>query len=118
MEQHPRSKPVRMLMHLGTVLFFALLLSACLWAWKQGLFRSLDTLQAFIDSYEVGAPLIFVLLQVLQILVAVSRGDTGKQHIFNNIQPDKTETGVAEFRCSHRRNGQRYIVERMPLRRS
>ena len=74
MEQHPRSKPVRILMRLGTVLFFALLISACLWAWKQGLFRSLDTLQAFIDSYEVGAPLIFVLLQVLQILMAYIPG--------------------------------------------
>ena len=74
MEQHPRSKPVRMLMRLGTVLFFALLISACLWAWKQGLFRSLDTLQAFVASYEVGAPLVFLLLQVLQILMAFIPG--------------------------------------------
>ncbi|MBQ4577521.1 MAG: TVP38/TMEM64 family protein [Clostridia bacterium] len=74
MEPRPHSRPVRLLMHLGTGLFFLLLGLLCFWAWRLGLFRSLDTLQAFIDSYEVGAPLIFVLLQVLQILMAFIPG--------------------------------------------
>ncbi len=74
MEHKPRSKTVQTLMRLGTLLFFLLVGLLCLWAWKKGLFRSLDTLQAFIDSYEVGAPLIFVLLQVLQILMAFIPG--------------------------------------------
>lgn len=74
MESRPHSRPVRLLMHLGTGLFFLLLGLLCFWAWRLGLFRSLDTLQAFIDSYEVGAPLIFLLLQVLQILLAFIPG--------------------------------------------
>lgn len=74
MEKKPRSRPVQTLMRLGTVLFFAALALLCWRAWRLGLFKSLDTLQAFIASYEVGAPLIFLLLQVLQILMAFIPG--------------------------------------------
>lgn len=70
----PRSRRVQALMRLGTVLFFAVLGLLCLRAWQLGLFRSLDTLQAFIASYGIGAPLIFILLQVLQILMAFIPG--------------------------------------------
>lgn len=72
--EKPRSRRVQVLMRLGTVLFFAVLGLLCLRAWQLGLFRSLDTLQAFIASYGIGAPLIFILLQVLQILMAFIPG--------------------------------------------
>lgn len=72
--EKPRSRRVQALMRLGTVLFFAVLGLLCLRAWQLGLFRSLDTLQAFIASYGIGAPLIFILLQVLQILMAFIPG--------------------------------------------
>ena len=68
------SRRVQRLLQTGTVLFFLLLLLLCLWAWRAGLFRSLDTLQAFMDQYPVAAPLIFVALQVLQILMAFVPG--------------------------------------------
>ena len=74
MTHKPRSRWVQWLMQLGTVLFFAVLLLLCWKAWRMGLFRSLDTLQAFVASYAVGAPLIFVVLQVLQILMAFIPG--------------------------------------------
>ena len=74
MTHKPRSRWVQWLMQLGTVLFFAVVLLLCWKAWRMGLFRSLDTLQAFVASYAVGAPLIFVVLQVLQILMAFIPG--------------------------------------------
>ena len=74
MSEKPRSRPVQTLMRLGTVLFFAALVLLCWRAWRLGLFKSPDTLQAFIASYGVGAPLIFLLLQVLQILMAFIPG--------------------------------------------
>lgn len=74
MEQKTHSKPVQTLLRAGTVLFFLLLGLLCLWAWRQGLFDSLDTLQAFVDGYEVAGPLVFLALQVLQILMAFIPG--------------------------------------------
>ena len=65
MAHKPRSRWVQRLMQLGTAVFFAVLLLLCWKAWRMGLFRSLDTLQTFVASYEVGAPLVFLLLQVL-----------------------------------------------------
>ena len=74
MSHKPRSRWVQRLMQLGTVAFFAFLLLLCWKAWRMGLFGSLDTLQDFVASYELGAPLIFVALQVLQILMAFIPG--------------------------------------------
>ena len=74
MAHNPRSRWVQRLMQLGTAVFFAVLLLLCWKAWRMGLFRSLDTLQTFVASYEVGAPLVFLLLQVLQILMAFIPG--------------------------------------------
>lgn len=73
MEQKPRSW-VQRLLKLGTVLFFVLLAALCLKGWRMGLFRSLDTLQAYIEGTGVWAPLVFLLLQVLQILMAFIPG--------------------------------------------
>lgn len=74
MERRPHSKPVQTLLRIGTVLFFALLGLLCLWAWRRGLFASLDTLQAFVDGCGMGGPLVFLALQVLQILMAFVPG--------------------------------------------
>ncbi len=73
MEQKPRSW-VQRLLKLGTVLFFVLLAALCLKGWRMGLFRSLDTLQAYIEGTGVWAPLAFLLLQVLQIVMAFIPG--------------------------------------------
>lgn len=73
MEQKPRSW-VQRLLKIGTVLFFALLAALCLKGWRMGLFRSLDTLQTYIEDTGVWAPLAFLLLQVLQIVMAFIPG--------------------------------------------
>lgn len=55
--------------NLAAVFLLAVLLFACLWAWRVGIFRDLDTLRTFV--YDVGwaAPLIPIALHLLQILV-------------------------------------------------
>lgn len=73
MEQKPRSW-VQRLLKIGTVLFFVLLAALCLKGWRMGLFRSLDTLQMYIEGTGVWAPLAFLLLQVLQIVMAFIPG--------------------------------------------
>ena len=74
MNDKPRSRLVRNLMRAGGVLFFTVLSLLCLQGWRMGLFRSLDTLQSFIRSKGAWAPVIFLLLHVLQILMAFIPG--------------------------------------------
>ncbi len=74
MEKRPRSRRVQILLNIGTVLFFLLLGLLCLRGWQLGLFKSVDTLQAYIEARGAWAPLVFLLLQVLQILMAFIPG--------------------------------------------
>ena len=74
MEKHPRSKRVQRLLNCGTALFFILLGLLFLRGWQLGLFKSLDTLQSYIEGTGAWAPLVFLLLQVVQILMAFIPG--------------------------------------------
>ncbi len=74
MDQKPRSRRVQFLLNAGTALFFVLLALLCLRGWQLGLFKSMDTLQAYIEARGVWAPLAFLALQVLQILMAFIPG--------------------------------------------
>ncbi len=74
MEKRPRSRRVQHLMNAGAVGFVLLLILLCVRGWQLGLFKSLDTLQAYIESTGVWAPLAFLVLQVLQILMAFIPG--------------------------------------------
>ena len=68
------SRWARLLMCAAAVLFFLTLLVLCLGAWRLGLFGSVDALQAFVASWEVAAPLVFLALQILQILASFIPG--------------------------------------------
>ncbi len=74
MEKRPRSRRVQILLNTGTVLFFVLLGLLCLRGWQLGLFKSMDTLQTYIQARGAWAPLAFMILQVLQILMAFIPG--------------------------------------------
>lgn len=73
-EKRPRSPRARRWMNAGAVLFLLALGLLCLRGWQLGLFKSLETLQAYIERTGVWAPLAFLLLQVLQILMAFIPG--------------------------------------------
>ena len=90
MNDKPRSRLVRNLMRAGGVLFFAVLMLLCLQGWRMGLFRSLDTLQSFIRSKGAWAPVIFLLLHVLQILMAFIPG--GIVHAGVAVDPNGNST--------------------------
>lgn len=70
-EKHRWLRPV---MTVGTILFFILLGVLCLRAWQAGLFRDMERLQIFIRSCGVWAPLVFILMQIMQILLAFIPG--------------------------------------------
>lgn len=70
-EKHRWLKPV---MTAGTILFFLLLTVGCIYAWQAGLFRDMELLQGFIRRCGVWAPLVFILMQVMQILLAFIPG--------------------------------------------
>ncbi len=74
MKKRPRSRRVQILLNTGTVLFFVLLGLLCLRGWQLGLFKSMDTLQAYIQARGAWAPLAFMTLQVMQILMAFIPG--------------------------------------------
>lgn len=65
---------LRPVMTVGTILFFILLGVLCLRAWRAGLFRDMERLQTFIRSCGVWAPLVFILMQIMQILLAFIPG--------------------------------------------
>ena len=86
--KQPRSRWVTRLMYAGTALFFLIVILLCIKAWRMGLFNNLDTLQAFVDKTGVWAPAIFLLLQVVQILLAfipggilLTGGEIGRAHV-------------------------------------
>lgn len=62
------------LLKLGTALFLLLMAGMCVWAWRQGLLRDEALLQDFIDGKGAWAPLIFILMQIMQILMAFVPG--------------------------------------------
>lgn len=55
--------------NIAAVLLLLLLCALCLWAWRCGIFRDLDTLRNFVDGVGWAAPLIPIALHLLQILV-------------------------------------------------
>lgn len=68
-ERNPRS-PHRLLLALATGFFVLLLAALAFFGWKAGIFRSLKALQQFIDRCGVWAPLVFIGIQICQILLA------------------------------------------------
>lgn len=64
--QHNR---IKWLMNAGSVLLFALCVVAAIWMWRQGAFRSVDALQAFIDGHGGSAVALFIGLQMAQVVV-------------------------------------------------
>lgn len=55
--------------YIVALLLLVALVPLCLWAWRRGIFRDLDSLRAFVDGVGWGAPLIPIALHLLQILV-------------------------------------------------
>lgn len=53
---------------LGLVIWFTV------WAWKSGLFTRQDALVQFIQGFGVAGPLLFMLLQLLQVMLAIIPG--------------------------------------------
>lgn len=57
-----------------TVAALVLVVWFTVWAWKGGLFTHQDTLVQFIRGFGVAGPLLFMLLQLLQVMLAIIPG--------------------------------------------
>ncbi len=57
-----------------TVAALALVVWFTVWAWKSGLFTRQDALVQFIRGFGVAGPLLFMLLQLLQVMLAIIPG--------------------------------------------
>lgn len=68
--QRDRRRWMTVVVALGMIVLIAL----CVWGWKAGIFTSHEKLGAFLDRMGVWAPLVFVLLQIAQTIVAIIPG--------------------------------------------
>ncbi len=57
------------LLNVAVVVTLIIILLLCLYGWQLGIFRDLDTLRAYIDKAGFWAPLAFILLHFLQIII-------------------------------------------------
>ena len=90
-EGNEKNRWLKPVMTAGTILFFLLLGGLCVYAWQAGLFRDIDRLQAFIQRCGVWAPLVFVLMQIAQILLAFIPGGP--------MQMEEIPCPIACLRC-------------------
>ena len=51
------------------------LLAACLYLWKMGIFSSQEKLRTFINGFGMAGGLIFVLIQIIQVVVPIIPGE-------------------------------------------
>ena len=65
---------LKWLARIATVSAIVLVVWFSFWAWRKGLFTDSDLLVQFIRRYGVAAPLLFMLLQVIQVTLAVIPG--------------------------------------------
>ena len=69
-----KNNRLKLFMNLCSVLLLLLCVGIAVWLWRQGAFRSVDALQACVDSYGGSAAALFVALQAAQVVVPVLPG--------------------------------------------
>ena len=67
----PKSKSTKKnsLLNVAVVVTLIIIVLLCLYGWQLGIFRDLDTLRAYIDKAGFWAPLAFILLHLVQIII-------------------------------------------------
>lgn len=76
-EERKRREPWFKAVTAGIVLLLILIVLFLIQAYRQGEFRSVETLQAYIRSFKLFAPLIFLLYQAVQVVIPVLPGFIG-----------------------------------------
>ena len=59
---------------IATAAFIGLIVWFTFWAWRSGLFTDQKMLAGFIDRFGMAAPLLFMLLQIIQVTLAIIPG--------------------------------------------
>ena len=68
------NKTVTVVSRILTVLFLAGCTALGIVGWREGVFSSVESLQAWVDSFGIWAPLIFIILQAVQVVIPIIPG--------------------------------------------
>lgn len=72
-ERMPRNQTKKWLT-VATVFLMVLAVILCIWGWRAGLFTSAEKMNEFLGKMGIWAPLIFLLIQIVQIVIPVIPG--------------------------------------------
>lgn len=72
--QHSEQKNLTGLLNLISIAGLAVCAILAVWAYKSGILKSVDTLQAFIRKFGYTGMLIFVLIQIVQVIIPILPG--------------------------------------------
>lgn len=64
-------------MNVGTVAGLAAVVIFCIYGWQTGIFSSMEALQAYMKGFGILAPLIFVVVQAVQVVIPILPGSIG-----------------------------------------
>lgn len=71
----PIKKPAgKTIITIATVAFFLIAIVLGVVGWRSGIFTSMDAMNAFLESMGIWAPLVFILIQIIQIIIPVIPG--------------------------------------------
>lgn len=65
---------IRTMFNVISVIGFIVVVILCVCAWSAGLFRSVDALSVFVQGAGVWGPLVFILLQIIQVVIPIIPG--------------------------------------------
>ena len=69
-----RNKTISRLIHAGTILGLLLAIGFAVYGFSAGIFTSEESLEQFISDSGVTAPLVFILIQIIQVVVPIIPG--------------------------------------------
>ncbi len=72
-----RSKLFNTILNISTVVLIAAMLVATFIGYRQGIFKSQETLTSFVNGLGPAAPFIFVLIQIVQVVIPILPGAIG-----------------------------------------
>lgn len=64
-------------MNLSTIIGMALIVLFCIYGYRLGIFSSLEALQNYMAGFGIWAPLIFVIIQAVQVVIPILPGAIG-----------------------------------------
>lgn len=68
------TKQFQIFVNVVTILGLIATVAVCVWGWRSGLFSSKETMEAFVRGLGVAGPVVFVVIQIVQVVVPIIPG--------------------------------------------